>query len=484
MRNTTRKLEAIEWQQGKLVRTPVEVQSTSVSHFRRWLLVTLLIMFLLGSTTLVVWRTSSWLSSTDISKTGPQKVPVEPGVSKGDQDKAQAVTQGYMTDLLQHSYDGMWTMLQPEVRAQWPGEKAFADYWRLRFQHYILQGFTLGNAKNLSRWVDPETMRAYTQVIELPVSLHLQPDQTLQQQQALLTPEALHPDRVFHDLPFIILPTPDQQQDAAQWRILDGGPADLEAPILPPLQAIKHSVQVPIMMYHHISAATPPNLLELSLTVTPTHFQAQLAYLKEHNYHTITFNQLFAALYYDGPLPPHPIILTFDDGYRDAYQFALPLLQAYNFSGMFYIITGKVGQPDYMDWDQVRALQAAGMQIGSHTVHHVSLGWIIIGTPQVVQRELQQSQAVLQKQLNIPIQQFCYPSGEPFRNGTPLMQQRITTMLAGDGYVGATTDPGQTGIIQSSEAPFDLLRIRVDGRETQFNFINSLPKVTSPPSAS
>ena len=198
-------------------------------------------------------------------------------------------------------------------------------------------------------------------------------------------------------------------------------------------------------------------------------------YLKQQGYYTITFNQLFDALYYGGPLPHHPIILTFDDGYNDAYQFALPILQAHGYSGMFYIITGKVGWAAYLNWKQIRTMLAAGMQIGSHTVHHVDMGSLLMYSTALAQHELQASQTVLQNHLGIVIQQFCYPSGEPFRHGTLSAQQQIVSLLAADGYIGATTDPGISGTIQHSLSPFVLLRIRVDGRSTQQFFIHTLP---------
>ncbi|HET9921344.1 MAG TPA: polysaccharide deacetylase family protein, partial [Ktedonobacteraceae bacterium] len=120
-------------------------------------------------------------------------------------------------------------------------------------------------------------------------------------------------------------------------------------------------------------------------------------------------------------------------------------------------------------------LLANGMQIGSHTIHHVDMGQTFLYSKALAQQELQLSKAKLEKQLGIVIQQFCYPSGEPFRSESLYLQQQIVALLATDGYVGATTDPGQTGIYQHSLAPFDLLRIRVDGRETFNEFVFNLP---------
>ncbi len=401
--------------------------------------------------------------------------PIEIPVPVGRRVQAEALAQQYMTAFLKHRYRLMWSLLHPQVQAMWPSETAFANFLRLRFRDYTLHGFVLGKPRGLLRWVNPETMVVYRQVIVIPDSLQLQPN-PISAQLIDVPPEDLYPSKVFQNLPFVVQQAVNPANQQSQWLVLNGGPADLEAPILPPMQPVATTLRVPILMYHHISDFIPKNnLLELSLTVTSEHFTQQLDYLKEQGYHTITFNQFFAALYYGGPLPTRPIILTFDDGYSDAYHYAFPILQAHGFSGMFYIITGVVGWNGYLNWDQIRAMQAAGMQIGSHTIHHMNIGSVLLLSLQRAQQELQGSQAALERNLGEVIQQFCYPSGEPFRSGSLALQQRVVTLLAADGYVGATTDPGRTGILQRSLAPFDLLRIRVDGRASLAAFIQKMP---------
>ena len=120
---------------------------------------------------------------------------------------------------------------------------------------------------------------------------------------------------------------------------------------------------------------------------------------------------------------------------------------------MFYIITGKVGWAAYLNWQRIRTMLADGMQIGSHTVHHVDMGSLVLYSTPLAQYELQASQAALQNHLGIPIQQFCYPSGEPFRHGSLAARRQIVALLAADGYVGATTDPSMSGILQNGQAP-------------------------------
>ncbi len=435
------------------------------------ILIILSLICALVSTAFLVYTLASPINQT-ITNTHKVQKPIP--LTESDAIAARTTAQQYMNALLHQRYDMMWSMLHPQVQAMWPNATAFAIFWKKRFRDHILQKFAQGTPSVLPNWVNPETMARYNNVEQVPISLHLAL-KTPPQQQAQLPPEVLNPNPLFQDLPFVIQHVTGPGSKAGRWLVLNGGPADLEAPILPPITSVMKTVQVPIMMYHHISDAPPHDLLTLSLTVTPTIFSRQLDYLKAKGYHTITFNQLFSALYYGGPLPSKPIILTFDDGYEDAYQFAYPILKAHGFSGMFYIISGKVGWQGQMTWNQLREMVANGMQMGSHTIHHVDMGLVLRYSLEQAQQELQVSQATLQQNLHIAIQQFCYPSGEPFKHGTLALRQQIVALLAADGYIGATTDPGMTGITQNSQNPMVLLRTRVDGRETFKNFTDSLP---------
>jgi len=382
---------------------------------------------------------------------------------------SQDIAHQYMRAFFAHHYSTMWSLLHPQVQALWTNQQAFADYWNARFQEYNLHAFIIGQTRMLPSWTNPETMSIYNNVEQIPVSLQLDLKVSPQVVDGV-PPENLHPSQLLQNLPFIV-----QRTNAGRWLVLDGGPVDLEAPILPPTTPVTTMVDVPILMYHHISDVPTYNPLDRSLTVPTTLFNQQLDHLVAQGYHSITFNQLFAALYYNGPLPTKPIILTFDDGYADAYTSAYPALGKHGFSGMFYIITGKVGWQGQMTWAQMSVMLTHGMQMGSHTIHHVDIGQVYIGSYEQAQQELQVSLSTLQQHLGVIIQQFCYPSGEPFRHGSLALRRAIVRLLSSDGYVGATTDPGMTGIEQQGQYPFTLLRLRIDGRDGLQNFIDRLP---------
>jgi peptidoglycan/xylan/chitin deacetylase (PgdA/CDA1 family) len=406
----------------------------------------------------------------------PTAVPTSTGTSTQDAQQVTALGQQYMNSLLNQQYHIMWLLLHPQLQAMWPNETSFTHYWQTRFQGFTLQNFTLGQVHSLSFWVNPETMTRYNQVEVIPISLQLSAQVPADKVSQLPTVDQ-NPSKIFQNLPLIAVRSTLQtdREMAEQWLILNGGPADLEAPILPPLTPVSRTLTMPILMYHHITDVPTHNILDLSLTVTPNVLNQQLDYLKRNEYHTITFNQLFDFLYYNGPLPSKPIILTFDDGYDDAYTFAYPILQKHGYSGMFYIITGKVGWKGQATWGQLCEMLANGMQMGSHTITHRNMGAVWRSSHAQAQQELEQSQQDMQKQLGIVIQQFCYPTGEPFHHEKPVVQQAIMKLLEQDGYIGATTDPPPAGLTQDSQKPFILLRGRVDGRESLQSFFKSIP---------
>jgi peptidoglycan/xylan/chitin deacetylase (PgdA/CDA1 family) len=129
-------------------------------------------------------------------------------------------------------------------------------------------------------------------------------------------------------------------------------------------------------MYHYISE--PPvgaDIYRKDLSVSPERFESHLQLLKERGYQTITLDDLLGALATGKPLPPKPVILTFDDGYADNYTNAFPLLQRYGMTGHFFIITDFVnaGRAGYMTWPQIEAMSAAGQRFGSHSRDHPDL---------------------------------------------------------------------------------------------------------------
>src|SRR5262245_45871507 len=131
-------------------------------------------------------------------------------------------------------------------------------------------------------------------------------------------------------------------------------PAAVLTPVsaLPPVpDGVQRTADVPILMYHYISASpSATDRIRYGLSVPPEMFEAQLRLLSNHGYNTITLRELYEYLAIGTALPDNPIVLTFDDGYVDNYTNAFPLLQKYGMRGTFFILTGPAddGNPNYL----------------------------------------------------------------------------------------------------------------------------------------
>ncbi|HAD07423.1 MAG TPA: hypothetical protein DCE76_09740 [Anaerolineaceae bacterium] len=165
---------------------------------------------------------------------------------------------------------------------------------------------------------------------------------------------------------------------------------------------------VPILLYHRIIDGETTNRYEVSLKS----FQDQMEYLSKNGYETITPLELTRVLLKGGDLPPKPIILTFDDGYRSVYEYAFPVLKEHGYSGAVYLITRDVGAPPYLTKEQVIELFANGWEIGSHTVSHEDL----IKKPALAHEQLIESKEYLQSLLNVEQLTVAYPYGRADKN--------------------------------------------------------------------
>lgn len=212
----------------------------------------------------------------------------------------------------------------------------------------------------------------------------------------------------------------------------------------------KSAIRVPIVLYHHIRPITPAmNPLARGLSVTPEVFDAQLSYFEKNGFTTITLDQFYSALQKKTTLPKKPIILSFDDGYRDNFTNAYPLLAKHHFMGSFFIFTQAMGAPDYVTWDQVKEMQRSGVfEIGSHTLSHADLPHI---SESKVHAEIFESKKIIEEHLGIPVPFFCYPYGH--------YTKHIVDEVKKAGYLGALTT--HYGTVHTVSSLFEVTRVRL-----------------------
>ena len=207
---------------------------------------------------------------------------------------------------------------------------------------------------------------------------------------------------------------------------------------------------VPVLNYHQIND-TEKN----ALTVNTEQFEAQMKYLAENGYTTITPNDMLDAWENGTELPAKPVIITFDDGYLDNYNHAYPVLQKYQLKATIFLISDYVGTyPNYVTWSDVQDMDESGLiDFESHTLSHEEL-------TKAPSLEEATHQLVASKQAiewNIgnhkPVRFIAYPCGE--------YDADIEQATKDAGYRAAFTV--NYGLAEPSENPFILDRVPIFG---------------------
>jgi peptidoglycan/xylan/chitin deacetylase (PgdA/CDA1 family) len=169
-----------------------------------------------------------------------------------------------------------------------------------------------------------------------------------------------------------------------------------------------------ILMYHSISPVSEPD--PHSLRVHPDLLDRQLSYLRRRGLRGVSMAEWLSAARRGDT--SGLVALTFDDGYRDFNQWAMPVLSKHGMTGTVYVVAGKLsgssdwveGGPDaaLMSAAEVRTAAAAGHEIGSHTMTHARMTAV---PPGDLRRQVTQSREVLEDVLQEPVDGFAYPYG-------------------------------------------------------------------------
>ena len=208
---------------------------------------------------------------------------------------------------------------------------------------------------------------------------------------------------------------------------------------------------LPILTYHHVGPR-PRGARLKGLYVSPRLFEKQVLELKSASFQTTGLETLPAQRN-----ELRRISLTFDDGFRDVFEHALPVLTRNGFQAILYLVSGRIGGTNewqqragdvaepLMDEAQVRDWLAAGQHIGSHTVTHP---WLTRISTEAAREEIAASRKVLQDCFGVAVEHFCYPYGD--------WNERVRDLVTEAGYQTACTT--KTGINSAGQSPFELQR--------------------------
>ena len=223
-------------------------------------------------------------------------------------------------------------------------------------------------------------------------------------------------------------------------------------------------------MYHRVNDA----LAASGLNVHVRKFEEQMRYLK-HNADVVAFKSLLygpaVPWRHDGPA----VVVTFDDGYRDNYLNAFPLLRLLGLPATVFLITSFIGttikrpryrhlpEPDMLSWEEVEAMSWGGIDFGPHSVSHQHLP-LMQRNDQLY--EIQNSIDDLERfrRVNVCPGVFCYPYGEYDETTIDLLRQLGIKMAL-------TVNPG---INKQFSFNLELRRIGVSGQDTMADFERKL----------
>ena len=212
---------------------------------------------------------------------------------------------------------------------------------------------------------------------------------------------------------------------------------------------IRQQYVVPIIMYHSVyPGALPKN----RLAVTDKTFQRQMQFLKKHNYHVLSLEELAILIKEKKKIPPHSLAITFDDGFKDNYTYAFPILKKYNLPATIFLIINEVGRKenDKLSWDEIKVMQDSGLiTFGSHTLTHKYLEEF--KGEEELKKEVFDSKRILEEKLGRPVNIFSYPTGR--------FTAAFRQMVINAGYkVAVTTSPGKKF---ANDDIFALKRLRI-----------------------
>jgi peptidoglycan/xylan/chitin deacetylase (PgdA/CDA1 family) len=167
--------------------------------------------------------------------------------------------------------------------------------------------------------------------------------------------------------------------------------------------------RVPILMYHAVKLAVPAGS---RLVVSVKSFERQMRFLKNHHYNVVSLETIATLLKEKKKIPRNTIAITFDDGRKDDYKYAYPILKKYNLCATIFVIVNVIGRPqgDTLSWPEIKTMRDSGLiYFGSHTLDHRLL--IDIKSKEEIKIQIFDSKKILEEKLGIPIDAFSYPAG-------------------------------------------------------------------------
>ena len=376
----------------------------------------------------------------------------------------------FMRAMVEGDYSAQWRELAVVSRQQWPSAQDRSRELALKFSGAAqVTAFKLGAPRPGGTWVSRENPSvAVSGAIAIPVSVTFR------------NPQGLNPPGVAADYQRLQLwVAPFAAGKDRVMEVVGAGPASIDAPVIEPAVVRPRTASVPILMYHLVGPY--PNRshytsqysyeIDYGLTVPPQQFSSEMTYLVQQGYSSISLVRLADYLLYGLRLPAKSVVITFDDGFANEYQYALPVLQADHLTATFLPCSGligiKNGQEYYMTAAELRYLASHGFWVEDHTYNDGTVLWG--QTNSEIQFLAGQSAQKLIGITGYPIQFISYSGLWPYPSPSTVGpgQTQLFSQLAGLGYVGGLQDNwlGRFPWSETSANLWELPRVRAYPQE-------------------
>ena len=221
---------------------------------------------------------------------------------------------------------------------------------------------------------------------------------------------------------------------------------------------------IPILTYHNFTIGESS-----SYKINITDFEKQMDYLAVHNYSVISLSELLKGLK-DSNLPPKPVIITIDDGFKSTFTLAYPVLKKYNFPATLFIYTNFIEKNNgSLTWEEIREMTKNNIEIGSHTLSHCNLLKYKKNENYEtylarIRREIFLSKEILESKIGSKVKFFAYPYG--------VYSPIIKNLVIQAGYEGILNANSMNNTLTAD--PFSLNRQIIFGQSSFNSFIRIL----------
>jgi len=244
------------------------------------------------------------------------------------------------------------------------------------------------------------------------------------------------------------------EADAVPWLLVEAGAVQgWVAAEFVGVDSVTAGAEVIVLVYHHLDHP------DTDWSVTSVQLAAQLTWLKDQGYESVTISRLAAAMRGEEALPPHTVVITNDDGYAETPAFAA-LLKQHGFVGTYYLPSRMELTPD-----DVKALEAGGGEVCAHTASHSDLTELDAAAQRA---EIAPNAALLEDILGHPVRCFAYPFGRGNDDTVAILQDLR--------FESAVTMDGQPARFGEVADPFRIARIPALGNLTIKSFAAIFPE--------